>query len=103
MLMLDANIARFHFECAELAPEVFHVAQFTGVEGISKLYRFEIDLFSEDPAIDFQRIVAHPATLTMMRGTLPVFIHGEVTDFQQLGRTRDHVAYRVVLMPTPPA
>lgn len=100
MLPLATNVARFHFETADLAPEVFEVAHFKGTEGISQLYHFEIDLFSQDPAIDFSSVVAKPATFFMTRGMTRVPIHGQVADFIQLGQTRNHTAYRVVLVPT---
>ncbi|MFQ5570016.1 MAG: type VI secretion system Vgr family protein [Rhodothermales bacterium] len=99
MLGLNANVARYFFECSELPPEVFQVANFKAVEGISRLYRFEIDLVSHDPLVDFGDVVGLAARFTMMRGLQPVIIPGEVWDFQQLGRTADFVAYRALLVP----
>src|SRR5690625_4592868 len=47
-----AELLTYRFECEGHAASTFSVARFTGEEGISQLYRFEIDLVSEDPDID---------------------------------------------------
>ncbi|MFQ5570023.1 MAG: type VI secretion system Vgr family protein [Rhodothermales bacterium] len=96
---LNANIARYYFECSALPPEVFQVASFEGIEEISGLYRFTLELISTDPIVDFAQVVNQPAVFIMMRGDEPTYINGLVVDFQQAGRTKDYVAYRVVLAP----
>ena len=55
MPSLNANIARFYFESANLPPEVFQVARFRGVEEISRLFSYELelarDLFDDEVSI----------------------------------------------------
>ncbi len=96
---LTANTPRFFFEAEDLPPIAFQVTHFHGKEGISQLYHFTIDLVSQDPSIDFNRVVSRKATFTMIRPGVPVRIHGEVSAFFQLGRVQHQVAYRAVLVP----
>lgn len=99
MPILDSNVAHFFFEASEIPPEVFKVASFVGQEEISRLPRFEINLISEDPAIDFSSIVNKPASFWMMRDEGPVYFNGIVIHFEQLGRAKDEYAYQAILVP----
>lgn len=94
-----ANVARYSFEPAQLSPDTFQVVRFTGTEGISELFEFNLQLVSQDPDIDFAQVVDKPATFTMMRDDEDVPVHGIVTDLTLRGRTADHVAYRATLRP----
>lgn len=95
-----ANVARYYFEPAQLAPDTFQVVRFRGTEGLSQLFQFSFELLSTDPDIDFAQIVNKPATFTMMREGEPTPINGIVTDFSLAGRTKDHIRYRATLQPT---
>ena len=94
-----ANVARYHFEASQLAPETFEVVRFQGTEGLSTLFAFELELIAQDPDLDFAKIVNQPATFTMKRDDEPVPVNGIVTDFVQDGRTTDYVGYRATLRP----
>ena len=94
-----ANAALYAFEPAELNVDTFEVVRFTGEEGLSQLFRFDLQLVSKDPDIDFARIVNKPATFTMMRNDEPVPISGIVTNVSQHGRTADYIAYRATVHP----
>lgn len=96
---LDANIARFYFDTAQVPLEVLQVGAFTGSEEISTLFQFELDLVSGDAYVDFNSIVNQPATFTIMREEKAVPIHGVIAEFEQLGMTLDYVAYRAILVP----
>ena len=95
-----ANVARYFFEPAQLAPETFQVVRFQGTEGLSQLFQFSFDLLSTDPDIDFAKVVNKPATFTMMRQGEPTPVNGIVTEFAQAGRTKEHIQYRATLQPT---
>ncbi len=95
----EANKARYFFEPAQLGPDTLQVARFVGRETLSQLFHFELELISEDPAIDFQAVINRPATLTLMRGADALPVHGLVADFQQGGRTADYYAYKAMLVP----
>jgi len=94
-----ANAALYFFEPAELDPDTLRVVRFEGTEGISQPFNFELQLISEDPDLDFGKVVNKPATFTMMRGDEPRPIRGIVTEFSICGRTADYVVYQATLQP----
>lgn len=94
-----ANQARYFFEPSELSADVLQVADFKGHEKMSQLFQFELNLVSEDPEIPFADVIDKPATLVMMRGDEPYYVHGLVADFQQGGYTSDWCAYTATLVP----
>ena len=96
---LEANRPRFFFECADLAPETFEVARFHGVEEIGVPFRFEVELLSKDPAVDFAKVLDRPAVLTLRRGPHERPIAGVVAELEQGGRNADQSEYRAVLVP----
>ena len=101
--MLQHRIARHEFSASALLPDTFRVVAFEGHEAISQLYRFEINLVSNDPEIPFADLIDKPATLTMLRGDDPTEIDGVVVDFEQTGmhdgQTEYPYTYRAVLAP----
>ena len=85
---------------SDLEEPTFHVWEFTGVEGISRLYEFNITLASEDPAIDLKAVLNNPAKLIIRREEKPdCVISGIVATFEQLGTLHDYYHYRAVLAP----
>jgi type VI secretion system secreted protein VgrG len=94
-----ANTSLYFFEPAELAPDTLRVVRFEGTEGISQPFNFELQLISEDPDLDFEKVVNKSATFTMMRGDEPRPVSGIVTDFSVRGRTADYVVYQATLRP----
>jgi uncharacterized protein involved in type VI secretion and phage assembly len=99
MSLLQSNQARYFFETAALSPDTLQVADFSGHEAVSQMFRFDLNLVSDDPEINFADVIKKSATLTMRRDGEPVKIHGLVADFEQGGYTADWVAYRAALVP----
>jgi type VI secretion system secreted protein VgrG len=95
----EANVALYHFDISTLSPDTLQVVDFKGQEAISQPFRFDLNLVSDDPEIDFADLINKPATLTLLRGDDTLSIHGLVADFQQGGRTAEWVAYTAVLVP----
>jgi len=93
------NASLYFFEAAQLDAGTFQVVRFEGTEQISRPFTFELQLLSEDPDIEFDKVVDKPATFTMMRGDEEAPIHGIVTNFSLHGRTADHVVYKATLRP----
>jgi type VI secretion system secreted protein VgrG len=93
---------RFFFKIDYLLAPAFNVVKFEGTEAISKLFRFEIILVSNNGAVDLEDMLHHPATLTVNSndGGLGVPYHGILSEFEQLGQTSDLFFYRAVLVPT---
>ncbi|MFB6232424.1 MAG: type VI secretion system tip protein TssI/VgrG [Salinibacter sp.] len=94
-----ANTSLYFFEPAELDSNTLRVVRFEGTEGISQPFNFELQLISEDPDLDFEKVVNKSATFTMMRGDEPRPVSGIVTDFSIRGRTSDYVVYQATLRP----
>lgn len=98
--MAAGRQTRFFFESGGLEPDAFLVAGFRGEEAISRLYRFEIDLVSEDPAVDLDALLRHPASLRIEEEGDPVRrIAGVVSRVEQLDRGPQYTRYRVELVP----
>lgn len=98
--MVDESSTRYSFRSKALADDTFEVIQIQGEEGISRLYRFEVDLVSEDPEIDFQAVLGSPATLEWSRQNAdPVATHGILSAFEQRQKGTHKIHYRAVLVP----
>ncbi|QXD13878.1 type VI secretion system tip protein VgrG [Rhodocaloribacter litoris] len=98
-----SEAARFLFESSALDKEALFPVRFRGYEEISRPYRFEIDLVSDDPHIDLAAVTGQPATLHLQRigDGFEHFrpIHGIVVDFQLLQSQEGYAAYRAELVP----
>lgn len=104
-----ARAVTFEFSTPEIAldDEGFglHVVDFDGLEVVQRPFRFELNLASRDPEIDFARVVNGPGKLEIVRYDIAgaeyhrSTVHGLVTDFQQGGKDGDQVMYRATLRP----
>ncbi len=99
MARVAANISIFSFESAGLDAAAFRVLRFTGVEEVSRLFRFDLELSSADRSLPFAGIIGKPATLTITRSAEPAVIHGMVVHFEQAGHSPGAYAYRAVFVP----
>jgi type VI secretion system secreted protein VgrG len=98
--MASATQATFEFIIQGFDKDTFHVVRFTGTEGLSKLYQFDLTLLSEKTSIDFGKALSGTASFTIKRregGDLTW--HGIVRDFQQMQRSGNHVFYKAILAP----
>ncbi|MFP7754279.1 type VI secretion system Vgr family protein [Thermodesulfobacteriota bacterium B35] len=91
---------RFRFISAALAEDAFTLVRFSGREGLSQLYEFDIILDAEDPEIDLKAVLRNPARLVIEREDADDrVIHGIPARFEQMHEVRGHVYYRAVLVP----
>ncbi len=89
---------KLHF--AEIDDDKFGVVSFEGEEEISRLFEYRIVLASGDPKLDSAKILNKPATFTLTRTDQSTReIHGIISQIQQFGQSKDHVFYKVVLVP----
>lgn len=83
-----------------LGDETFLVAAFHGWEEMNRGFEFEIELFSEDHAVDFDALVGQPVAVRVDReGLEPRAVHGIVSDFEYLPATENHARYRARIVP----
>ncbi|HKJ89091.1 MAG TPA: type VI secretion system tip protein TssI/VgrG [Gammaproteobacteria bacterium] len=90
----------YRFRCqGSYSGEELRVARFTGTEGVSQLYRFEIELSSADPDIEPEDVLDQPWTLEMNVGGDSRVVHGIAGDFEELGQAGPDALYRATLVP----
>jgi len=77
-----------------------HVMSARGQEGLSQLYTFEVDLASKAADIALGKVVGQPARLTLEASGGTRYVHGLVSEFQQLETHGGGLtAYRATLVP----
>jgi type VI secretion system secreted protein VgrG len=83
-----------------LGPDVLILRSFTGAEGLSQLYKFELDLFTEGPAINFADIIGKPVTIRVeLFEDNERFFHGVISRFAQTGSETGIIHYRAEMVP----
>ena len=91
---------KYSFVSNALAADTFAVVDVHGEEGLSRCYRFEVTLVTDEAEIDLGSVVQNPATFTIHRGQEDdVDFHGILTRFEQLHEVDGYVFYRAVLVP----
>jgi type VI secretion system secreted protein VgrG len=94
-----SNNRRFTIE-TPLGPDVLLVQSFTGSEGLSQPFRFEVELLSEDPVIPFKRILGRRVTLSIaLADGSTRYVNGMVSRFAQGGRDMQVTSYQAEIMP----
>jgi len=82
-----------------LAADTFDVVSFTGTEGLSKLYHFDVTLVSDTDAIDLESVIQSRVTLTILRDDGNIVFNGMLSAFEQMGTAQGLTQYRAVLTP----
>ncbi len=94
------NETRFTFESFALAEDTFGVVSFTGSEGLSQLYSFDINLISDNPNLDMQAILQDRAVFRIHRSDKSVVrFNGLVVEFDLIRAVGDCYLYRALLVP----
>lgn len=80
------------------------VEDFSGAEGLSRNYYYDILFTSADKDIQANQLLRQMATLTMDAGkrasmTTQKIVHGVITDFQRLSGSADESRYHITLTP----
>jgi type VI secretion system secreted protein VgrG len=84
-----------------LGPDVLLLEGFRGSEGISELFRFELDLLAElDRVIDFDAIVGSNVTLRLKTPTGERFFNGIVSRFSEGASDETFTTYHAEMVPT---
>ena len=95
-LVNDLSVAQLGFQIAERDADELLVVRYRGTEGLSQLYRFEIELVAEQVSVAFDDIVGSPAVLTVGADYGQRWFHGIVSRFERTGETAERVADHVV-------
>ncbi|WPL16409.1 type VI secretion system Vgr family protein [Thiorhodovibrio winogradskyi] len=92
----------FTFVSKALPEDTFVVARFSGEEGLSMLYRFDVLLVSERRDLDLDAVLQNPATFTikgLLGGKEDLPFHGILSAFDQMHQVDGLVFYRAELRP----
>lgn len=90
---------KYAFVSTALPADTFAVVDFSGVEGLSRPYEFEIVLAAEKNDIDLTEVLNKPATFTIRRPDGDVPYHGLLARFDQRHAFGEYVFYHAVLAP----
>jgi type VI secretion system secreted protein VgrG len=93
------NKFSFVSKAGMLAANTFDVVSFTGAEGLSKLYHFDVTLVSDNDAIDLESVIQSRAALTILRDDGNIVFNGMLSAFQQMETAQGLTHYRAVLTP----
>src|SRR5271157_6516899 len=92
---------RFLYITSGLGADELLIESFTGEEAISRLFWFQLELWSENAAIKFEDILGQGISFGVMgpEGCEPRHINGIVTSFAQLPGTFRLYRYRATVSP----
>src|SRR5882724_7854021 len=84
-----------------LGDDVLLLQGFSGREGISQLFKFNLDLLSEKNNISFKDIVGKRVTITVLLsdGSKKRFFNGFVSRFAQAGSATELTSYQMEVVP----
>jgi len=97
------NLNRYRLDIPS-CPSPLDVEDFSGIEGMSRIYRYDIVFTSTDKHLDAAWFLRKPASLTMGTGLLVVLteqkkVNGVITDFRRISGSADQTLYRITLRP----
>ncbi|WP_306548276.1 type VI secretion system Vgr family protein [Desulfobulbus sp.] len=82
-----------------LPADTFDVVSFTGAEGLSKLYHFDVTLVSDNDVIDLESVIQSRAALSILRDDGNIVFNGMLSAFEQMETAQGLTQYRAVLTP----
>lgn len=98
--MADSYLQKLAFIIDGQPDDVFAVFRMSGREAISEMFRFEIDLVSDDPDLILDGLAGKAATLTVTRLDQSREIHGMLESIElQAATPQSQFVYRAVLVP----
>ena len=98
-MAIMTNEADLFFEVGSYGPPALRVIRFRGVEAVSELFSYEIELAIEDP-IELSDVVGQPASLSWNTPDGQRWVNGIIASFEDLGRIgRRFAHYRAHLVP----
>lgn len=97
------NLNRYRLDIPS-CPSPLDVEDFSGIEGMSRIYRYDIVFTSTDKHLDAAWFLRKPASLTIGTGLRVVLteqkkVHGVITDFRRISGSADQTLYRITLRP----
>ncbi len=83
-----------------LGPDVLLLREFTGHEAVSQLFKYDLDLLTEGPFIQYEDIIGQPVTVRIeLSGEEERVFHGFISRFAQTGSESGILHYRAEMVP----
>jgi type VI secretion system secreted protein VgrG len=82
-ILRNANEAMFRIRVEGVPDDELRVLRLRGEEGISQLFRFDVEIVSENPSIDFSSLIGKAAALEMSGADGDRYVNGIVCRFEQ--------------------
>jgi type VI secretion system secreted protein VgrG len=83
-----------------LGDDALLLSRFNGVEGISRLFHFDLELLSESDSVNFDSIVGKNVTVRIMDAEgAPIYWNGIVSRFSQGAQDRRLFGFRATMVP----
>jgi len=98
-ILRAANESLLSLRVEGLPDDELRVLRMHGEEGLSRLFEFDLELVSENPAIPFANVVGQPATLTFSTVGADRPVNGLVRRFEQGAIGRRFTRYHLRLVP----
>ena len=98
-LVRDLSSAQLAFQVAGGSVDQFDVVRYRGTEGLCQLYRFEIELVTDEEQISFDDVVGKPGVLRINSDTGTKWFHGIVSQFEFTGEADGRMKFRAELVP----
>ncbi len=108
-LVQDRSRSQLAFQMAGGDVDRFQVMRYRGSEGLCQLYRFEIELATDDLAVAFDDIVGKSAVFSInapaaaasasAAGAHERWFHGIISRFELTNQTQDQAYFRAELVP----
>src|SRR3979409_2770643 len=98
--MLFTQVHRHLGFASPFGEDVLLLPRLKGQEGISQLFHFDLELLSEDPALDFTAIIGKNVTIRVNQPDhTDRFFNGIVSRFSQGGSTATLTSYQAEVVP----
>src|SRR5438132_334666 len=98
-LMKELDAAQMVLQIIGGDIDQFDVIRYRGTEGLSQLFRFEIEVACDDPDLDIDKVVGTAAVLKITTTYGERLFHGLITRFETHGQSPSQAFFRVELMP----
>ncbi|MBI4717088.1 MAG: type VI secretion system tip protein VgrG [Planctomycetes bacterium] len=98
-LTRDLSKSQLTFQLGDGDVDRFQVIRYRGSEGLSQLFRFEIELASSEPPPAFTDVVGKRGALSIVTDAGERFFHGIISRFELTGETAEQLYFRVELVP----
>jgi len=97
--MAFKNNKTYAFYTKAVPDGTFSVVDFRGIEGLSRVYQYNITLVSDNSEIDLKKMMQQPVALVFECNDQYRPVHGVLSQFYQLHKKNKSSFYRAVMVP----